>query len=99
MAPVVAVEAAEVGRRAATTEVSETMVTTEMTVAGSTAVEAMAVGVETAAVVEEAISRRTTPNRYVLKRTTEIFPSANLRMAEVLKGGAAAVLTSGGRRP
>ena len=69
------------GRRAATTEVSETMVTTEMVVAGSTAVEAMVVGVETAAVVvveEEAISRRTTPNRYALKRTTEIFPSANL---------------------
>jgi hypothetical protein len=47
------------------------MVTTEMTVAGSTAVEAMVVGVETA---EEAISRRTTPNRYALKRTTEILP-------------------------
>ena len=78
------------GRRAATTEVSETMVTTEMTVAGSTAVEAMVVGVET--VGEEAISRRTTPNRYALKRTTEIFPSANLSVAEVLKGGAAAVL-------
>ena len=60
-------EAAEAGRRAATTGVSETetMVTTEMAVAGSTVVEEMAA-------VEEAISRRTTPNRYALKRFAEV---------------------------
>jgi hypothetical protein len=68
----VAVEAAEAERRAATTEVSETTVTTEMTVAGSTAVEAMVVAATV--VGEEAISRRTTPDRYVLKRTTGMLP-------------------------
>ena len=61
-------EAAEAGRRAATTGVSETetMVTTEMAVAGSTVVAA------TVVVGEEAISRRTTPNRYALKRFVEV---------------------------
>jgi len=64
----VAGEAAEAGLRAATTGVSETetMVTTEMAEAGSTVVEGMAV------VGEEAISRRTTPNRYALKRFAEV---------------------------
>jgi len=66
----VAEEAAEAGRRAATTGVSETetMVTTEMTVAGSTVVEAMAVVVAATVVGEEAISRRPTPHRSAEKR-------------------------------
>jgi hypothetical protein len=71
----VAGEAAEAGRRAATTGVSETetMVTTEMAMAGSTVVEGMAVVVAATVVVgEEAISRRTTPNRYALKRFAEV---------------------------
>jgi len=57
-----------VGRRAATTEVSETetVVTTEMAVAGSTVGEAMAV------VGEEAISPRTTSNRYAIRRFTDV---------------------------
>jgi hypothetical protein len=41
------------------------MVTTEMAMAGSTVVAATVVG-------EEAISRRTTPNRYALKRFAEV---------------------------
>jgi hypothetical protein len=55
----VELEAAEVGRQAATTGVSETetMVTTEMAVARSTVGEAMAV-VAATVVGEEAISRR-----------------------------------------
>jgi len=70
LAPVVvAVEAAEVGPRAATTGVSETVattVTTGMAVAGSTAGEAMAV-VAATVVVEGAISRNTIPDRSALK--------------------------------
>jgi hypothetical protein len=76
----VAEEAAEAGRRAATTEVSETetMVTTEMAVVGSTVGEAMAVVaatvVEVAATVvgEEAISRSTSPHRSTLKRFAKV---------------------------
>jgi hypothetical protein len=45
------------------------MVTTEMAVAGSTVVEAMAVA---ATVVGEAISRRPTPHRSAEKRFAEI---------------------------
>jgi hypothetical protein len=60
-----------VGRRAATTEASETMVTTEMAVAGSTVVEAMAV-VAATVVGEEAISRRPTPHRSAEKRFAEL---------------------------
>ena len=62
-----AVEAAEAGRRAATTGVSETetMVTTEMAVAGSTVVAVKVVG-------EEAISRTTTPDRSSRKRFAEV---------------------------
>jgi hypothetical protein len=45
------------------------MVTTEMAMAGSTVVEGMAA---TVVVGEEAISRRTTPNRYALKRFAEV---------------------------
>ena len=56
-----AVEAAEVGRQAATTDLSETMVTTQMTVAGSTVGEAMAAAT---VVGEEAISLGTTPDRF-----------------------------------
>jgi hypothetical protein len=59
-----------VGRLAATTDRSETetILTTEMTVAGSTVGEAMAV---VATVVgEEAISRRTTPNNRRNKELT-----------------------------
>ena len=48
---------------------TETMVTTEMAVVGSTAGEAMAVVVATV-VGEEAISRGTNPNCYALRRTT-----------------------------
>jgi hypothetical protein len=47
------------------------MVTTEMAVAGSTVVEAMAV-VAAATVVGEAISRRPTPHRSAEKRFAEI---------------------------
>jgi hypothetical protein len=43
------------------------MVITEMAVVGSTVAAAMAV------VAVEAISRKTTPNRYALKRTTEML--------------------------
>jgi hypothetical protein len=76
----VAEEAAEAGRRAVTTEVSETetMVTTEMAVVGSTVGEAMAVVAATAEEVaatvvgEEAISRRPTPNRPAEKRFAEV---------------------------
>ena len=57
-----AVEAAEVGRQAATTDLSETMVTTQMTVAGSTVGEAMAAAATV--VGEEAISLGTTPDRF-----------------------------------
>jgi hypothetical protein len=51
-----------VERQAATTDLSgtETMVTTEMAVAATV-------------VGEEAISCRTTPNRYALRRTTEML--------------------------
>jgi hypothetical protein len=49
---------------------TETMVTTETAVAGSTAEEAMAAA-ETVAVVEEAISRRTTPNLSAEKPTAQ----------------------------
>jgi hypothetical protein len=48
------------------------MVTTEMAMAGSTVVEGMAVVVAVTVVGEEAISRRTTPNRYALKRFAEV---------------------------
>ena len=49
------------------------MVTTVMAVAGSTVVEGMAVVVAATVVVgEEAISRRTSPNRYALKRFAEV---------------------------
>ena len=67
-------EAAEVGRQAATTGVSETetMVTTEMAVARSTVGEAMAVVVAATVVGEEAISRRTTHYRYTLRRFTDV---------------------------
>jgi hypothetical protein len=61
-----------VGRQAATTDLSETetTVTTEMAVAGSTAGEAMAA---VATVVgEEAISRRTTSKRYAQRRFTDV---------------------------
>jgi 3-keto-L-gulonate-6-phosphate decarboxylase len=70
---VVAEEAAEAGRRAATTGVSEmeTMVTMEMAVAGSTVVEAMA-EVVAAMVVGEAISRRPNPHRSAEKRFAEL---------------------------
>jgi hypothetical protein len=63
-----------VERQAATTDLSgtETMVTTEMAVARSTVGEAMAV-VAATVVGEEAISCRTTPNRYALRRTTEML--------------------------
>ena len=66
-------EAAEVGRQAATTDLSETetMLTTEMAVARSTVGEAMAV-VAATVVGEEAISCRTTPNRYALRRFTDL---------------------------
>jgi hypothetical protein len=66
----VSVEAAEVERQAATTDLSgtETMVTTEMAVARSTVGEVVAT-----VVGEEAISCRTTPNRYALRRTTEML--------------------------
>jgi len=76
LAPVVvAVEAMEVGRRAATTAISETvatMITAETAGAGSTAVVAT-VGevVETVAVVEEAISHSTTLNRSAPSRFAE----------------------------
>jgi hypothetical protein len=43
------------------------MVTTEMAVVGSTAMVAVTV------VTVEAISRKTTPNRYALKGTTEML--------------------------
>jgi hypothetical protein len=46
---------------------TETMVTTEMAVVGSTAGEAMAVAT---VVGEDAISRGTNPNCYALRRTT-----------------------------
>jgi len=75
----VAEEAAEAGRRAATTEVSETetMVTTEMAVVGSTVGEAMAVVAATveevaATVVGEVISRSTSPHRSTLKRFAKV---------------------------
>jgi len=70
----VAVEVAEAGRRAATTGVSETetRVTTEMAVAGSTVVEGMAAVVAVTVVGEEAISRRPTPNRPAEKRFAEV---------------------------
>jgi hypothetical protein len=63
-----------VERQAATTDLSgtETMVTTEMAVARWTVGEAMAV-VAATVVGEEAISCRTTPNRYALRRTTEML--------------------------
>jgi hypothetical protein len=47
------------------------MVTTEMAVTRSTVGEAMAV-VAATVVGEEAISRRTTPNRYALRRFTDL---------------------------
>ena len=73
-------EEAEAGRRAATTEVSETetMVTTEMAVVGSTVGEAMAVVAatveEVAATVvgEEAISRSTSPRRSTSRRFANV---------------------------
>ena len=70
---VVAEEAAKAGRRAATTGVSETetMVTMEMAVAGSTVVEAMA-EVVAAMVVGEAISRRPTSHCSAEKRFAEL---------------------------
>ena len=66
-------EAAEVGRQAATTDLSETetTVTTEMAVARSTVGEAMAVAAT--AVGEEAISRCTTPDRFAEKRFEEML--------------------------
>jgi hypothetical protein len=48
---------------------TETMVTTEMAVIGSTVV---AMAVEVATVVEEAISRSTSPHRYTLKRLAKV---------------------------
>ena len=66
-----AVEPAEAGQRAATMGASKTgpMVITEMAVVGSTAMAVVAATV----VAVEAISRKTTPNRYALKRTTEML--------------------------
>jgi len=55
------------------------MVTTEMAEAGSTVVEGMAV-VAATVVGEEAISRRTTPNRYALKRFAEVSTSFKSRI-------------------
>jgi hypothetical protein len=56
---------------------TETTVTTEMAVAGSTVVERMA--------VEEAISRRTTPNRSTLKRFAEMLTQRESRIRQEAK--------------
>jgi hypothetical protein len=89
LSPVAAGEATEVGPRAATTDLSETetMVTTETAVAGSTEEEAMAAAVagETVAVVEEAISRRTTPNLPAEKRTAQKLTHRESRILQQAK--------------
>jgi hypothetical protein len=84
----VAVEAAEVGRQAATTGVSETetMVTMATAVARSTVGEATA-AVATVEVEEEAISRDTMPNRPAERRLTpRLFERDRVRVIPAQAG-------------